>query len=177
MVSSDYQQEYKFIYHHMCKIRLGSWTEWGKHYVLSNIWHVNVRLLSRGDGNPAESTAHMGFFALMAQLKVTANTMLPAIARSDSWVICVTTTVTDTHHFRRGQCGESRGVKRKPCRTPARASKQQRRLPRRCGRRTSPVTQEKTKKQQRGCLFLSAVPLNTVSTLLLISPAVTQKCR
>lgn len=43
----------------------------------------------------------------MAQLDVTANTVLPAIAPADSWVICVTATVMDTHHFRHGQCGKS----------------------------------------------------------------------
>lgn len=43
----------------------------------------------------------------MAQLDVTANAVLPAIAPADSWVICAMGTVTDTHHFRHGQCGKS----------------------------------------------------------------------
>ena len=46
-------------------------------------------------------------FTPIAQLEVTANTALPAITPTDSWVICGTTTVTDTHHFRHGQCGTS----------------------------------------------------------------------
>lgn len=51
----------------------------------------------------AQSPEHVERFALIAQLDVTANAVLPALTPTDSWVMCVTATVTDTHHCRHVQ--------------------------------------------------------------------------
>lgn len=68
---------------------------------------ATVRVVLAG----SQRAGHVERFALIAQLDVTANTVLPALTPADSWVICVMATVIDTHHFGHVQCGESWRVK------------------------------------------------------------------
>lgn len=50
-----------------------------------------------------QRAGHVESFVLIAQLDVTANAVQLALTPTDSWVKCVTATVTDNHRCRRVQ--------------------------------------------------------------------------
>lgn len=62
-----------------------------------------IKYTSRAEISKVQRAGHVESFVLIAQLDVTANAVLPARTPMDSWVMCVTATVTDNHRCRRVQ--------------------------------------------------------------------------